>query len=92
MIGADLKIARHRYAVLRRHTYLHSLFVLPAYRGSGVARRLVGLALAWSRRRGATLAALDMAVPNRAARRLYGTFGFVPRETRFTRRLGGRPA
>lgn len=90
MIGVDLKRARHRYAVLRRHTYLHSLFVLQAWRGAGVARQLIRHALQWSRRRNATLAALEMAAPNVAARRLYGSFGFVPRELRFTLTLDGR--
>jgi GNAT superfamily N-acetyltransferase len=90
MIGVDLKRARHRYAVLKRHTYLHSLFVLPAWRGAGVARQLIRHALQWSRRRDATLAALEMAAPNVAARRLYGSFGFAPREMRFTLALDGR--
>jgi GNAT superfamily N-acetyltransferase len=84
MIGVDLKRARHRYAVLKRHTYIYSLFVLPQWRGAGVARRLIRAALDWSRRRGASHAALEMAVPNVAARRLYGSFGFAPREMMFT--------
>jgi GNAT superfamily N-acetyltransferase len=84
MIGVDLKRARHRYAVLKRHTYIDSLFVLPQWRGVGVARRLIRAALDWSRRRGASHAALEMAVPNMAARRLYGVFGFAPREMMFT--------
>ncbi len=84
MIGVEFKRARHRYAVLKRHTYMHSLFVLPAWRGAGIARRLIRAALVWSERQGASHAALEMAVPNRAARRLYGSFGFEPRELRFT--------
>jgi GNAT superfamily N-acetyltransferase len=91
MIGIDFKRARHRYAVLKRHTYMHSLFVLPEWRGVGLARRLIRAALVWSRRQGASHAALEMAVPNAAARRLYGSFGFVPREMRFTRVLRSAP-
>ncbi len=90
MIGIEFKRARHRYAVLKRHTYMHSLFVLPQWRGAGVARRLIRAALAWSQRQGASHAALEMAVPNVPARRLYSSFGFEPREMRFTLQLGRR--
>jgi GNAT superfamily N-acetyltransferase len=49
-----------------------------------VARRLVSQGLQWARRRGARQARLEMASANRAARRLYESFGFAPRETMFT--------
>ncbi len=93
VLGIDLHTARHRYAAVRRYAYLHSLFVEPAWRGAGAARTLIRRALTWARRRGAGQARLEMAIGNEAARGLYGSFGFVPREQMFTRDLvaGNRP-
>jgi ribosomal protein S18 acetylase RimI-like enzyme len=83
-LGIDLHRARHRYVVVRRHAYMHSLFVDPALRRAGVARRLVARGLAWARRRGAQQVRLEMAARNRGARRLYEACGFRVREMMFT--------
>lgn len=87
MIGAELVTARQRHAAVRRHVYLHSLFVVPRARRLGLARRLTQLALDWGRGRGAVQARLEMAAPNSAARRLYESIGFQPREMMFARPL-----
>jgi ribosomal protein S18 acetylase RimI-like enzyme len=84
MLGVDLRRLNYRHYVVRRYAYVHSLFVEPAYRGAGLARRLVRHGLQWARRRGARQARLEMASANRVARRLYESFGFAPRETMFT--------
>lgn len=86
-IGIDLIVSRHRLAHVRRRVYLHSLFVVPAARRLGVALRLTRLALDWGRGRGATQARLEMAAPNRSARRLYESVGFRVREMMFARPL-----
>lgn len=87
MLGCNLHRARHRYVVIRRHLYMHSLFVEPEWRRAGVARRLVRRGLAWGRRHGAQQVRLEMALANRGARRLYESFGFEARELMFTRAL-----
>jgi GNAT superfamily N-acetyltransferase len=80
MMGVDLHRRQYRHYVVRRYVYLHTLFVEPAFRGAGVARRLISRGLAWARRRGAQQIRLETAYGNRAARRLYEAFGFAPRE------------
>lgn len=84
MLGVDLRRARHRLLVVRRHVYMHSLFVVSGWRRAGVARRLVRRGLAWALRRGARQVRLEMAVNNRGVRRFYESLGFRPRETMFT--------
>jgi len=86
-IGVDLLLPSHRLAHVRRRIYLHSLFVAPAARRAGLARRLTRLALDWGRGRGATQARLEMAWPNRGARALYESVGFRPRELMLARPL-----
>jgi ribosomal protein S18 acetylase RimI-like enzyme len=86
-IGVDLIASRHRLAHVRRRVYVHSLFVVPSARRLGLARRLTRLALDWGRGRGATQARLEMAAPNRSARRLYESVGFRVREMMFARSL-----
>lgn len=86
-IGVDLLVSRHRLAHVRRRIYLHSLFVTPAARRLGLARRLTQLALDWGRSRGAVQARLEMAAPNRSARALYESLGFGVRELVFARPL-----
>jgi GNAT superfamily N-acetyltransferase len=86
-IGVDLLVSSHRLAHVRRRIYLHSLFVAPAARRAGLARRLTRLALDWGRGRGATQARLEMAWPNRGARALYESVGFSPRELMLARPL-----
>jgi ribosomal protein S18 acetylase RimI-like enzyme len=54
------------------------MFVLPRFRGYGVARMLVEAALAAARSRaGARIVQLTVTEGNDAARRLYDRFGFV---------------
>ena len=86
-IGVDLIVSRHRLAHVRRRVYLHSLYILPSARRLGLARQLTRLALDWARGRGATQARLEMAAPNRSARRLYESVGFRAREMMFARPL-----
>lgn len=86
-IGVDLLVSRHRLAHVRRRVYLHSLFIAPPARRLGLARRLTRLALDWGRGRGAVQARLEMAAPNRSARRLYESVGFRVREMMFARPL-----
>jgi ribosomal protein S18 acetylase RimI-like enzyme len=86
-IGVDLLVSGHRLAHVRRRIYLHSLFVAPTARRLGLARRLTRLALDWGRSRGAVQARLEMAAPNRSARRLYESVGFRVREMMFARPL-----
>jgi len=86
-IGVDLIVSHHRMAYVPRRIYLHSLFIDPAARRLGLARRLTRLALDWGRGRGATQARLEMAAPNRSARRLYESVGFRVREMMFARPL-----
>jgi len=86
-IGVDLLVSGHRLAHVRRRVYLHSLFVKPAARRLGLARRLTQLALDWGRGRGAVQARLEMAAPNHSARRLYESVGFRVREMMFARLL-----
>jgi ribosomal protein S18 acetylase RimI-like enzyme len=86
-IGVELLVSRHRLANVRRRVYLHSLFVMPFARRMGLARQLTRLALDWGRGRGSTQARLEMAAPNRSARRLYESAGFRLREMMFARSL-----
>lgn len=84
MIGADFRRVNYRHAVTRRYIYVHSLYVSQAWRGRGVARRLVRRALRWGRRCGAQQARIEMAVGNSVAEHLYGSLGFVARERMLT--------
>lgn len=84
MIGADFRRVNYRHAVTRRYVYVHSLYVVPEWRGRGIARRLVRRALRWGVRCGARQARIEMAASNAAAGRLYGSFGFVTRERMLT--------
>lgn len=86
-IAVDLLVSGHPLAHVRRRIYLHSLFVQPAARGFGLARRLTRLALDWGRGRSAVQARLEMAAPNRSARCLYEGVGFRAREVMFSRPL-----
>jgi GNAT superfamily N-acetyltransferase len=92
MIGADLHRAKHRHVVVRRHVYLHTLYVAAPWRGRRIARRLVRRALRWANDVRAAQARLEMAMPNLAARRLYTGFGFRPRESMFTLEIAASPS
>lgn len=87
MVAVDLRKARSRFAVVRCHVYLHSLFVSGEARGAGLAQALTRVALDWGRGRGAIQARLEMAEPNVAARGLYQSLGFQRREAMLARPL-----
>jgi ribosomal protein S18 acetylase RimI-like enzyme len=86
-IAVDLNVSRHRLAHVRRRVYLHSLIVREDARRLRLGAHLTRLALDWARGRGATQARLEMAAPNRGARRLYEGAGFIVREMMFARPL-----
>jgi ribosomal protein S18 acetylase RimI-like enzyme len=87
MLGVDLHRARNPRMQVRRWVYLHSLYVDPCARGRRLAQRLIRHALAWSCRRGAGGATLEMAANNDPARALYLRFGFTVQEVTMARRL-----
>lgn len=87
MITVELRTLRNRHAPVRRYVYVHSLFIAPAARRAHLGTHLARVALDWGRRRGATQARLEMAAPNRGARRLYEGLGFGVRELMFARPL-----
>lgn len=90
MVAADLKLARHRHAPVRRRIMLHSMFVAPRVRRCGLGRALMRHALAWAQRQRATLVLLETAAANRGAQRLYERAGFVRRELLYSRALPTR--
>jgi len=85
MVTAELNTLKNRHAPVRRYVYVHSLFIAPAARRAQLGTRLTRVAIDWGRRRGATQARLEMAAPNRGARRLYEALGFLVRELMFAR-------
>ena len=87
IVAVDLRTARSRLAVVRRHIYVHSLYVVRLARGGGLARALTQVALDWGRGRGAVQARLEMAEPNSAARGLYESLGFRRREAMLARAI-----
>ncbi len=56
---------------------LFAMWVAPRARGAGHGRALVGSVVDWARARGASRVILRIAEGNTAARRLYGSAGFV---------------
>jgi GNAT superfamily N-acetyltransferase len=56
---------------------IHDLAVVPAYRGRGIGRALLGAAEAQALRRGCCKLTLEVQDDNRRARRLYERFGFA---------------
>ncbi|MCV7284072.1 GNAT family N-acetyltransferase [Mycolicibacterium wolinskyi] len=56
--------------------YLYSLWVDPAARGHGLAHRLIGAAVDWSRGRRVQTVKLRVATDNAAARCVYESLGF----------------
>jgi ribosomal protein S18 acetylase RimI-like enzyme len=69
---------------------LISMWVAPAWRGHGIAQRLVDAVLAWAVGNGFRSVRLSVAMGNAAAERLYGRRGFVP-TGRVQPMGGGRP-
>jgi Acetyltransferases len=56
---------------------IHDIAVLPAYRGRGVARRMIDCVEALARRRGACKLTLEVLEGNQRAARLYAACGFT---------------
>ena len=57
--------------------FLEGIYVKPAFRGRGVARKLVGAIEAWARSRGCTEFASDAAIDNTASHAMHNALGFV---------------
>jgi ribosomal protein S18 acetylase RimI-like enzyme len=57
--------------------YLYSLWLDPAARGQGLARRLVSAAVDWARDRKARMVTLRVAADNDLARGVYESLGFT---------------
>jgi ribosomal-protein-alanine N-acetyltransferase len=56
---------------------VHNLAVRPEYRGGGLGRRLLAIALTIGERRGARVALLEVRESNRPAIALYHSMGFA---------------
>jgi ribosomal-protein-alanine N-acetyltransferase len=56
---------------------INNVAVHPAWRGHGLSRRLLGEVIDQARRRGCTLASLEVRPSNLAARHVYAALGFV---------------
>lgn len=56
--------------------FLEGIYVAPAERRNGVARRLVDAAEAWVRQRGCSEMASDAAIDNVVSHRMHGALGF----------------
>lgn len=71
--------------------FLEGLYVAPAWRRRGVARRLVEAAAAWGEALGCREFASDAAIDNLASHALHRALGFeeTERVVYFRRRLGG---
>jgi ribosomal protein S18 acetylase RimI-like enzyme len=75
-----------------RTMHLAQLAVHPAIRGCGVATRLVREAISCAAAGGATAMTLLVGEGNLAARRVYGSLGFVERSTFIAARTTAQPA
>jgi GNAT superfamily N-acetyltransferase len=73
----------HSSVSMRRVWILNDLFVVPAYRRTGVASALIGAAVELGRRDGAARLELATASDNAAAQALYESLGWT-RDTVFT--------
>ncbi|WP_285662933.1 ribosomal protein S18-alanine N-acetyltransferase [Actinorhabdospora filicis] len=63
-------------AVTGDEAWINNIAVVPLRRGHGLGRRMVGDLLDEARRRGAATVALEVAVDNAPAQRLYDSYGF----------------
>lgn len=63
------------------------LYVDPAYRGQGVGTRLMSTVEAYLKEKGCDVVKVEVFVPTSAARRLYETLGFEPRDIDTIKRL-----
>jgi ribosomal protein S18 acetylase RimI-like enzyme len=69
-----------------RTVHVSVVYVVPASRQSGIARRLIAHVLAWGHAKGAEYCTLDVLETN-PARSLYKSLGFVDTAIQMTRRL-----
>ncbi|MGC9523776.1 MAG: GNAT family N-acetyltransferase [Anaerolineae bacterium] len=74
------------------HAELTELYVEPAYRRRGIARRLVALAERLAVDRGADRLVILTSVDNRAARALYASMGYVPEDLAMVKGLAASEA
>lgn len=75
----------------RPHAAVGELFVVPELRGSGLGRRLLALAEAHARERGAERLRVQVLAGNAAARTLYAGFGFRERLVELEKPLAEQP-
>jgi len=78
--GADPERGILAYCVIETaadELHVHNLAVRPEYRGGGLGRRLLAIALTIGERRGARVALLEVRESNRPAIALYHSMGFV---------------
>jgi ribosomal-protein-alanine N-acetyltransferase len=78
--GADPERGILGYCVIETaadELHVHNLAVRPEYRGGGLGRRLLAIALDIGERRGARVALLEVRESNRPAIALYHSMGFV---------------
>ena len=79
--GADPERGILGYCVIETaadELHVHNLAVRPEYRGGGLGRRLLAIALTIGERRGACVALLEVRESNRPAIELYRSMGFAP--------------
>jgi uncharacterized protein YndB with AHSA1/START domain/GNAT superfamily N-acetyltransferase len=76
-----------------RFLLLDELFVLPAFRGQGVAAAMLGFVEGEAGRKGASAIRIEVSLENGAARELYRAAGYLdPRRLFLAKRLASRPA
>jgi ribosomal-protein-alanine N-acetyltransferase len=78
--GADPERGILGYCVIETaadELHVHNLAVRPEYRGGGLGRRLLAIALTIGERRGARVALLEVRESNRPAIALYHSMGFA---------------
>jgi ribosomal-protein-alanine N-acetyltransferase len=78
--GADPERGILGYCVIETaadELHVHNLAVRPEYRGGGLGRRLLAIALTIGERRGARVALLEVRESNRPAIGLYHSMGFL---------------
>jgi GNAT superfamily N-acetyltransferase len=88
--GGLVGMATGFYELGTKVGYLAGMFVEPANRGAGVARRLVEAVEAWARKLGATRMELEVNPELNAAVRLYERCGYE--RTGRSRHLGSQPS
>jgi ribosomal protein S18 acetylase RimI-like enzyme len=74
-------------SILKNFAYPYAtiltLFVHPSYRRKGIARKLIGEALTWSKRQKLRQLFVDTEITNHTAQRMYTNLGFIQKKTIF---------